>query len=196
MINPLDFEWLRWAGATILLFMLLFGAFILIRYPLGKHASISRHIASNRVHYLLMAIFLTFGGGLFYAFLSLWLIPTYHLSPLLYALLAVAFIAQLTMSWVPDKSPTTKVGRRFHLIHFTGGAIVAISMMLSLYFVLASFENLPLIGSILAIVSTIFSTLSIMLFILVKKTRQHFLWYESVFILLFALAMFSLIFKI
>jgi hypothetical protein len=195
-MNDLDFEWLRWAGAIILFIMLAFGTFILFRYPLGKQASISRHIASNPWHYLLMALLLTIGGGIFYGFLIFWLVPTYHISPVIYGLLAIAFIAQLTLAWVPDKLPTTPSNRRLHLLHFTGGVIVAVIMMLSLYFLCASYEYLPIISSFFVIASTIFSTVCIALYTFVRRSRQYFLWLECVFILLFSAAMFSLIFKI
>jgi hypothetical protein len=195
-MNDLNVEWLRWAGAAILSAMLLFGAFILIRYPLGKQSSISRHIASNPWHYLLMALLLSVGGGIFYAFLVFWLVPTYHISVFIYVLLAIAFVAQLILAWVPDKLPTTPSHRRLHLLHFTAGTTVAVIMMLSLYFLCAAFEHLPDISRVFVIASTIFSTGCIALYTFSRKSRRYFLWLESVFILLFSASMFCLILMI
>jgi hypothetical protein len=193
VINPLDYEWLRWAGAAILSILLIFGAFIIFRYPQGKHSSISRHIASNPLHYVLMALLLTIGGGVFYAFLIFWLIPTYHISTAIYYLLALAFAAQLTLAWVPDKSPTTKLRKRLHIIHYAGGMIVASVMAICLYFLCAAYPYLPPLSLIFVVASTLFSTICIILYVFFKQTRQHFLIYEIIFIALFSVAIFSLI---
>ena len=193
MINPTDYEWLRWTGAAILGILLALGAFIISRYPFEKQTSISRQIASNPLHYTLMALLLTFGGAVFYGFLILWLVPTYHISQYIYILLGIAFIAQLTLAWVPDKNPTNTLNRRLHLIHYGGGMVVAGVMTICLYFLCASYQFLPLLSLVFVIGSTIFSTACVVLYSFFKKTRQHFLIYEIIFISLFSIAIFSLI---
>lgn len=196
MIDVAHLEWLRWTGGALLTAMLILGLFIVFKSRLGKQASISLHISSHPVFFVLMGLFLTIGGGVFYAFLVFWLVPTYHMVPAIYPILAIAFVAQLGLAWIPDKSPTTPRQALFHSIHFVCGAIVALAMVLSLVLLIFSREYMPTISGLLVVISAFLSAVCIFVYSFFKKSRQHFFIYEAVFILFFAAAMYSLILKI
>ena len=189
-------ESLRWIGAAILAAVLIAGIFLISKEPLGKTTSISAHIAAKRSSYIFMAILLTIGGALFYAFIAFWLKPTYHLSSLTYVILAIGFIGQLVMSWIPDSTKKTPRGKLLHDLHFIGGATVAIAMLLALLVLVANYGNYPVISGLLIVAATFYSVACVVLYAFVKRTRQHFLIYEIFYIALFALTMFALIFKV
>jgi uncharacterized membrane protein YoaK (UPF0700 family) len=114
----------------------------------------------------------------------------------MYPVLAIAFIAQLGLAWIPDKKPDTPLDTRLHKLHFVCGAIVAFAMIVCLYVVCASYSYLAPVSKILVVLSALFSSACVFIYSFFPKSRKHFLIYESVFICLFAGALFSLIIKI
>lgn len=192
MFDTSSFEWLRWAAMIVMLCVVFLCLLFIARNPLGKGSTISHHIASNRLNYYAMGITLTVGGAIFYAFLLLWLIPTYALPQLLYFILPIVFIAQLIVAWAPDKGvPSTS-----QKLHIFAAWIVALCMLFILLSIVLVLPTLPLISAVLVCIAIAYSLLCLVLYVFVKKSHQSILVYEGIFIALFYVAIFALLLKI
>ncbi|MES2630441.1 MAG: hypothetical protein V4611_00595 [Patescibacteria group bacterium] len=188
-------EWaevIRVIGAVILIALLVMSGFIIAKRPIGKNASLSLHFGTHRDTYFLMALFLTFGGALFYSFIWFWLIPTYNLPAVTYLLLIISYGAQLIMSWVPASATNS----RFQAIHQLAATIVGISMII--FLILLSFyaSNLPDISALFIQIGTALTIISLVLYALIKKLHNYLLIFESLFIAFFCVAMLLLVVKI
>lgn len=181
-------EILRWSGVVIAVGLLVICLFIIARRPLGSYASISLHLASHRGTYLLMALFLTLAGAVFYGFIWFWVIPTYQLPAIGYPLLLVSYIAQLFMSWFPASTSN----RRSHAIHLGGGVIVAAAMVVILILLSLNFGELPTFSGMYVVIGTIITLVTLALYAFDRRLHKYFLIFESLFIAFFCTALIGL----
>ncbi|MGB4758533.1 MAG: hypothetical protein WBP26_00585 [Candidatus Saccharimonadales bacterium] len=195
MIPSQPIEALRYVSLLALGVVLLAGLWVLIsaKHEHGSAASISERLSGNRQQFITMALFLTLLGAVFYSSMYWWLAPTYHLPVLFYIILSIAYIAQLVLAWTPYSGKS----ERHTQLHTHGGEFVACAMGLSMVLVFAgNHTTLPFFSYWITLTSIIFSVIAIALYIGAPKMREHFVVYESIYILLFAGAIVTLTLKI
>lgn len=180
---------LRLFGTAANIIVVVLGAAILLRNPQGNTRSISHHIVTKRHYFLIMGAALTIFGALYYAFIIWWFMPQYQLPSWLLPVLAVAFIAQMLVAWVPATSQNAKehyIGK----VHALGGIVVASAMVACLWalavggtFMHEWQQNLSLGLAIIC------SALYLALLFLLYGSRRFLLFVESLFIAIFSAGM-------
>jgi len=147
-------------------FLLLFGgaALIIRKWPLGKHQTVSQHVAANKrlawCFVLLSAIFLS----LFLPFLAHWFIPTFHISIWFSVFVTVASTAQFASALIPE------VGGWKTQWHRALAGMTAVSLAPALI-VLLSTDAVPMAGK--AVTWFCLAVMAIILVLLIKSGGKH-----------------------
>jgi len=180
---------LRLFGSAANITTLALGLAVLIRNPLGSARSISHHLATKRHYFLMMGLALTIFGAIYYAFIIWWFMPQFDLPTWLLPVLAVAFVAQMLVAWIPARNAKFNeklLGR----VHAFGGIVVAAAMITCLWALATSgtFSHSwqQMLSSGLAVTCSI---LYAALLALLYGSRRYLLIVESVFIAVFSVGM-------
>jgi len=158
-------------------------ALILLLWPQGKKASISQHGGAHKVAYWIFASVLIADGLLFALFVWLWFMPVLQLPATFGYLVALGYALQIATAIIPDKAD----GRALSRLH----ARVAFSMagvMMLLVGWLALAPHVAQWPRIFAGLVFLWMGISWLLFVYVKKVRNHFLVYQAVYIAAFYVA--------
>jgi hypothetical protein len=166
------------AGPVSVLITWLAIAYILLRQPRDISKSISHHAARRDKDYKIFAVLMTIGVLLMLLFITKWLQPMLRLPDVFLLVAGIAILLELIATWVPLTE-----GRSYSIHQFCsyGAAILVPIVLLFLAFSghitgIAKFINFAAIVIIVAFMG---------LFIFVKKTHKHYLWYQTVDILIF-----------
>lgn len=151
--------------------------FMLRRYPMGRHASISQHAAAQRATYYLFAGVLTGAGLLFWLFLWRWFGPFVGAPGVFYLFLALGIVCQIITAWVPDTGQQDRQSRIHRKAAFTMAFMMAF-MAGALVFA----EHISLAARLFVAAVTAWMIISWFLFVFVKRTHQHFLVYQAIYI--------------
>lgn len=179
---------LQWFGIISLGVIVIFGAAPLLRKPFDPTESVSQSWGGMPSTHRLLGIILTLFGAGFCAFLTGWLIPVYHLPTFMYGLTAVAYLALLSIAWIPI---TEKPGEHsLRHPHFVGGALGATGITISYMAILISQPTVPPVSRFLTIVALIYSLCWPLFFL--RPARRAFLILECLFVLLFVLVICAL----
>lgn len=148
---------------------------LLVKWPAGKHNSISRHAAQTRHTYWYMAIMQTFIFPAFAIFSLWWLAPTFHLSLFFKINVFLSTLGFWIAAWIPDK-PGVK--RTIHEITAYSAATLLIPILIE--FSLNS--NIGTIARIFSLPLALFMIYCIALFVFVPKAKDSHLLYQIPYI--------------
>jgi hypothetical protein len=153
------------------------GWFLLRRWPQGRASSISRHAGRQRTSYFLFASTLTLCGLLFSLFMWRWFGPTIGADWPFYVFLGLAIIFQLLTAWLPDNGQGGKISQTHGLVAF--------SMALMMQLLVACVALAPDVQPISRMTAWLVFTLMAIfwyLFLFVKRSRGHFLIFQTLYI--------------
>jgi len=180
---------LRFFGSAANITTLALGLAILIRNPLGNARSISHHLTTKRHYFQVMGLALTIFGAIYYAFIIWWFMPHFSLPTWLLPVLAIAFVAQMLVAWIPANNAKFNE-RLLGRVHAFGGIVVAAAMITCLWaLALGGTFTQPwqqILSSGLAVTCSI---LYAALLALLYGSRRYLLIVESVFIAVFSVGM-------
>ena len=182
---------IRFLPVGLFLVYLVFASWVIKKYPLGKHRSVSDHIAhSGKYFRVSVVIFSIIAIGLC-ANLIFWIAPKYSEAEA-YRLLTVFFLlGGLGLSWFPADVPGSK--KREHLMHVTSAFTLYFTIMtFSIVSIFAAYDSAP-IASAVAQSTLVIYTWLMSLYFFYKPSHDHFVFYETIgistfFILFIALA--------
>jgi hypothetical protein len=88
----------------LLAFLVLFSGatFIVWKWPQGKHATLSQHVAVSKHKILYYILLFTIVLALLLPFFFYWFIPTFHVSAWFGAFVAVSSVAQYACTLIPE----------------------------------------------------------------------------------------------
>lgn len=157
----------------------------LVRKWRGTYAmSISKHAASAKGASLLFAVVLGVGSALFYWWLIKWLTPHLGLGAGFLALLSFTAMAQIVVALIPDT-----VGWRHHVHQKLALTMAAFYAPLT-YLILAS-GNISTLAQIIGYVCVVYMAVAVVLFLCVKKARNYYLIFQSLYIVTFQVIILS-----
>lgn len=179
-------ESIQYLGLISIIVIVLLGAFIL-REDNTDHQSISAHGSSSNKQTILLGLALIIASMPLYVWFYAWLLPTYQLSVRVAYLLGLTYIAQFFVVLFPLKP---EKGKRYYKnsIHLIAGSTIAVSIICLLSALLFSHQLtiMPISFSIV-LLDAAYSAIVLLLY-LVSRRRKHFLCFEIIYILLFALS--------
>jgi hypothetical protein len=153
-------------------------AILVTRWPRDSSKSISRHAASNKKAYLMMAAAETLTLSMFLFFCFFWLIPTFSL-PLIFSIcITLAGIGLVIASWLPD---TIGLMHRIHVISAYGAAAFFVPSLISLILD----DKIPTVARVFSGVATLYMLAAIIAFIFYPKTKEHHLVFQGIYIMSF-----------
>ena len=150
-----------------------------------KSWSISFHGGTDRASYLVFASTLTLHPIVFVFFNFFWIIPMLRPSPVYVAVMLIASLCQLLTAWVRD-------GR--NLVLHRWHSIAAISMSAALPIMtglLLATDRIPVTGAIVNWLALMTMLVLAGLYV-TKRSRSHYLWSQSAYILSFQIATIAL----
>lgn len=156
--------------------------YILLRRPRDAAKSISHHAATGDKDYKIFAVLMTLGVISMLVFMTLWLVPVFRLPVIFTVIALLAVVLELIATWVP-----LTTGRKY-VIHqgCSYGAAFLIPVILLL---LAFSEGLPDAPRYISLAAVILMLTFMALFKLAKKTRDNYLWFQSLYVLAFHISL-------
>lgn len=139
-------------------------AFLLWRWPQGRHMTFSQHAAQHRSAAIYYFLVFTLVLPLLVIFFMNWFAPMFHLSPMFTIFIIIASLFQYSVTIIPE------VGGWKTLYHLIGSAISGISMLFALVTVLFA-NQISNIGKVVTLTSILFMV--ILLSIGIKNKIKH-----------------------
>lgn len=182
---------IRFIPIPLYLSYLVLTTWIIRKFPLGGHRSISDHIGhSGKYFKISAAVFSITAVGLCLNILF-WVIPQYH-EATTYSVLTIFFLlAGFGLSWFPADAAGSK--KREHVLHVTSVFILYASILIfTIISILATSGAAP-IASAVAQSTLVICIWLMLLYLLYKPSHNHFVFYETIgisafFLLFIALA--------
>jgi len=181
----------RFLPLVFFLSYLILTTWIIKKFPLGGHRSVSDHIAHSGKYFRVSAVFFSITAIGLCANLLLWAGPEYNATGI-YSILVIFFLLSgFGLSWFPADMPGSK--KREHLLHFISVFTLYLSIIaFSVATIFVSYNSAPLVSVIAQLTLVIYIWL-MMLYFLYKPSHNHFVFYETIaistfFILFIALA--------
>jgi len=165
---------------SILPFWIITG-FMVYKWRGDRSMSLSQHAALNKTTYLLFAITLTVEGFLFYLFNIKWLIPTFHFPKTFTVLLVIALISQFILAWIPDAGNLRK------WIHKISAYTESGFLQIMLFFILTS-QYVSVFSREISVFILCLMLVIAYLLIFVKKAHKNYLIYQSLYVMVFHIA--------
>ncbi|HEX7633180.1 MAG TPA: hypothetical protein VF401_02530 [Candidatus Saccharimonadales bacterium] len=157
----------------------------LVRKWRGTYAmSISKHAASAKDASKLFAVILGGGSALFYWWLIEWFTPHLKLGSVFVILLSFTAAAQIVVALIPDT-----IGWRHHVHQKVALAMAACYVPLT-YLILAS-GNVSTAARVIAYACVASTLIAGLLFLCVKKARNYYLIFQSMYIVAFQVIILS-----
>lgn len=168
----------KYLGIIIIALAWLIGGVVVYKWPGGKHMSVSRHAASNKTAYYIMAIMQTIGFPILALWVVEWFSPTFHKSVLFNTLNLVMISGFLLAAWVPD---IKGIRRRIHELSAYGAAFLMIPICL----IILLSARASSLAHLISAVAVIYMLTSFLLFVFKEKVREYHLYFQVVYIALF-----------
>jgi hypothetical protein len=164
---------------------------IIYKFPLGGHRSISDHIGHSGKYFKISAsVFSITAVGLCLNILF-WVIPQYH-ETTAYSVLTLFFLlAGFGLSWFPADVAGSR--KREHILHVTSVfALYASILVFTIISIFATVNTAPM-ASAVAQSTLVICIWLMLLYLLYKPSHNHFVFYETIgistfFVLFIALA--------
>jgi len=169
---------------------LILSTWIIHKFPLGGHRSVSDHIGhSGKYFKISAAVFSVTAVGLCLNVLF-WIIPQYNVAA--YGILIPFFLlAGLGLSWFPADVSGSK--KREHVLHVMSVFILYMSIVaLSIISIFATSSTAPIVNAVAQSTVVVYVWL-MLLYLFYKPSHNHFVFYETIgistfFLLFIALA--------
>lgn len=158
----------------------LIGGLIIWKWRIDNTKSISEHAASHRTAFLLCGVVLSIIGPLFYLWILKYLVEPLELGSVFVAIMGLAIALQFATGLVPDV-PGWK--RKVH--RFTAYGMAALFFPLAVMLTLHS--GISTIAFVVGIGSVGYMVLGWFLFNFVPKSRENYLIFQSLYIIVFQL---------
>lgn len=154
------------------------GGTIIWKWHIDNTKSISEHAASHRIAFLLCGIVLCVIGPLFYLWVLKYLVEPLALGNLFVVVMALAIVLQFLTGLVPDV-PGWK--RRAHRLTAYGMAALffPLAVMLTLH------DGVSSLAFVAGVVSVGYMILGLFLFYFVPKSRENYLIFQALYIVVF-----------
>jgi len=146
--------------------------------------SISQHAASTKGAYNLLFITLIVGGLLFYSWLLAWFAPYLELPKSFSYVLSLTVLLQIIAGIIPDSTGWK------HRTHQSAAYFMAVLYIPLSYFIVTS-EKISLTAQIVCAICIGYIFLSAYLFFFVRKARNYYLIFQSLYIVSFQLIILS-----
>jgi hypothetical protein len=170
---------------------IILSTWIIKKYPLGGHRSVSDHIAQSGKYFRVSAVLFSIIAIGFCANLLLWAGPHYHAIES-YSILTIFFlISSFGLSWFPADMPGSK--KREHILHLTSAYLVYFTIIaFSVITAFVTYNSAPL-ANIVSMFTLVIYVWLMTLYLFYKPSHNHFVFYETIgistfFILFIALA--------
>lgn len=181
---------IRYIPIPLYLSYLILSTWIIHKFPLGGHRSVSDHIGhSGKYFKTSAAVFSITAVGLCLNVL-LWIIPQYN--GVAYSVLVPFFLlAGFGLSWFPADAAGSK--KREHMLHVVSVFILYISILaFSIMSIFATYNTAPIASAAAQSTLVIYAWL-MLLYLFYKPSHNHFVFYETIgisafFLLFIALA--------
>jgi len=150
--------------------LVLFGgaAFIVYKWPQGKHATLSQHVAVSKPKILYYILLFTIVLALMLPFFFYWFMPTFHVSVWFGIFIAVASIAQYACTLIPEVGGWKTEWHRFLAGLSAASLVPAVCVLLTT-------SSVPAVGKLLMAVGLAIMLGSIILLLRGKGRHSHFL---------------------
>jgi len=180
-------EWYKIFGVLSVFLTWSSVAYILLRIPRAAAHSISHHAAQRKKEYRIFVLGMTTSLICMTLFVIKWLAPSLQLPGYLIAVFLVAILLETIATWVPLTE-----GRQFAIHQWCSyGTAVIIPVILIL---LAVSPRVRGLAFYIDIAATVFIFAFWLMFFFIKKTREHYLVYQSLYIAAFHCALLSIAF--
>jgi hypothetical protein len=175
---------LRWLGIVSMVVIVMAAAVPPLSGPLDWRDSVSRTWTRSRRKWLVLAVLMSLAGTGLCVSLAWWVVPHYHLSALMYRVIAAAYLAFMGVAWIPM---TDRPGEHSYWHgHFLGGTVLATLAVVAMAGVLWSGMGVSPVARMLCWVSMVLAAGWPFLFF--SSARRMFLVLESVIALAFLVA--------
>jgi hypothetical protein len=187
---PTLLDIIRYLPIPLYLAYLILSTWIIHKFPLGGHRSVSDHIGhSGKYFKISAAVFSATAVGLCLNVLF-WIIPQYNVTA--YGILIPFFLlAGLGLSWFPADASGSK--KREHVLHVVSVFILYMSIVaLSIISIFATSSTAPIVNAVAQSTVVVYVWL-MLLYLFYKPSHNHFVFYETIgistfFLLFIALA--------
>lgn len=157
---------------------LLLSNWIIHRFPLGGHRSVSEHIAHSGNYYRLSSVFFSIIALGLSANLLLWIAPLYNATTGYLVIVVFLFLSGIGLAWFPADIAGSK--RPQHLLHLFSVLLLYTTIIaLSIVSFFATTNAAPLAHIFTQWTLVIFIWL-IGLYLFYKPSHNHFVFYETV----------------
>ena len=173
-------EALKILGPLSILIMVVAAVLLIWWWPQGKKHSLSRHGGSHKKAYWLFGGAMTVSALLFYVFARWWFAPTLGLVNLFNILLFAGIVLQLFTAWIPDRGD----GKAISQLHNRAAYSMAFIMMLLVGCIIFAATAPPLVHW-LAVAVFLYMSFGWYLFLFVKRSHDHYLVYQMIYIAAF-----------
>jgi hypothetical protein len=156
--------------------------FILTRRPIDRARSISMHVGDAHHTFLLFAVASTLGSAVLSIFMWLWIIPALQLGVPFIAVLVLAMGSQLAAAWI------RYIDGRQGVVHsvFAYGMAVLMPILLGL---VAASSQLTALPRVVVCLAAAWMVASFVLLFTVSQIRNHYLFYQSSYVVSFYIAL-------
>lgn len=158
----------------------LIGGLILWKWRIDNTKSISEHAASHRTAFLLCGLVLSVVGPLFYLWTLKYVVSPLGLGFSFTATLTLAILLQVATGLVPDVPGWKRTVHRF-----TAYGMAALFFPLSIMLLLA--DGISVWAFLSGLMSVGYMVLGWFLFYFVPKSRDHYLIFQALYIVVFQL---------
>lgn len=172
---------LRWLAAVSTITAVVAAGVPLLGAPLDWQNSVSYSWSGSRRKFLTLAIVMSLAGAGICAGLVSWVIPHYRLPVLMYGVVAVAYVALMSVAWVPMNN---RPGEHSFLHgHFLGGALLATLAVVAMVCVVWFSTDVPVLTRAMSCLTMLLAASWPLLFF--SPARRAFLVLESLIALTF-----------
>lgn len=179
-----DRHMLEYLGLLLIPLSWLALGYMLITWRGTYDMSISKHAASHKSAYKLFILTLVIGGLVFYYWLLRWFTPHLNLGHPFVFTLSLTILLQVIAGIIPDSTGWK------HRVHQSTAYFMAV-LYIPLTYLIVTSENISLTAQIISAACIAYIFLSAYLFFFVRKARNYYLIFQSLYIVSFQIIILS-----
>jgi hypothetical protein len=175
---------LRWLGLVSMVTIVVAAGIPLLSGPFDWQNSVSNSWTSSHRIWLTLAIVMSLAGTTGCASLAWWVIPHYHLPMLMYAVIALAYVAFMSVAWIPM---VNRPGEHSYWHgHFLGGSALATLAVIAMILIVWCGVGVPMATRIVCFAAMVLAAGWPLLFF--TPLRRAFLVLEGLIAMTFSVA--------
>lgn len=184
----------RYAPIPLFLVYLIFTTWLMRKFPLGGHRSISEHLSNSGKYFKVSAVIFSITAIGLCLNILFWVAPQ-HNGSAIYPIVATVFLlAGVGLSLFPSDTPRSQ--KRGHLVHLTSAYTLYMAVLvLSVATVFATYYTAPITSTVAQMTVVIYAWL-MLLYLFYKPSHNHFILYETIAFSTFFILFISLSFNI